>query len=226
MMAFASGFASLVMGCDDDGVDPIVTPPDTTPPDTTPPDTTPPDTTPPDTRNCQLPDTGVCVENDYHYCDRSADEERVIHCEDEFEGGVCGRIGPHHPVMQCLVPIGESCVRTGEDGTYVARCEGADTACAGFFADDAVCVAGVGTCSVANVSSCFGDHYVAGCINGQPRTWDCAALGGICGDEACIDLPEGAVCHDGKNTIARLRCADGLRCEQPSGAASGVCAPE
>jgi hypothetical protein len=88
----------------------------------------------------------------------------------------------------------------------------------------ATCATGVGTCTSADINTCFGDHIVWSCNWGQPVTFNCAAANSACddsSDEALCVGEAGAGC-DGD----LLLCAEGLVCSGATPESLGTCVDE
>lgn len=163
---------------------------------------------------CSHPTGGACDFDTLRYC--VGDSERTVQCDELFEGGTCRRVGI---TAWCHVPVGQECV-INEDAPVEAkeryvRCNHETGGCVADGIDEpAICQPNIGSCTASQVKSCLpgNQYYVFGCLDGQPRVYDCAAKGGRCSGGVCRDLEEGADCQIHSNTNRYMLCADDLKC--------------
>lgn len=169
---------------------------------------TDPDAPPAD---CDLPSGGLCDGTSLHYCEGT--KEKTIDCGEIYEQGRCAQAGL---AAQCQVPVGAPCVVDDEGTMRYPRCLGHNSAClAETLGGPYTCVADIGACNSSTIRACLpgNRYYVQGCLNSQPRVYDCVAMGGRCAGNGCIELPEGADCEtDAKASLKYLVCDTGLKC--------------
>lgn len=168
---------------------------------------------------CNHPTGGTCDYSLLRYC--VGNTEHTVDCEELFEGGTCRRVGV---TAWCHVPVGGVCI-VNEDAAPQAkeryvRCDHETGGCvADGVGEPAICQPNIGSCTAAQVKSCLpgNQYYVSGCLDGQPRVYDCAAKGGRCRDSACIELKEGADCQvESFGSKRHMVCDNGFTCKTES----------
>lgn len=163
---------------------------------------------------------GLCDGDTVVYCTgEGTATERVDSYECLGETPTCGEVAPGY--YDCAARIGERCVFQDAQGASYARvCDGVGASClVAPDGSDGTCRADVGTCVEPAAGStfaptCFGQVLAYDCYLEQVTGYDCAALGGTCGNQSCVNLPVGAPCAGDMFT-----CGSGLSCET---AADGV----
>lgn len=175
---------------------------------------------------CEHPTGGDCDETTLLHCVDG--KERKIECAEAFEGGTCRRVAL---TAWCHVPTGGVCIvddTGGDTRAHNARCDGKDEGCVNHGLNEpAICEQGLGTCSASQVRTCLpgNQYYVYGCLAGQPRAYDCIAMGGRCTQDACRELVEGSECQTDVLSGSRyMRCDTGLHCQGETDLSKwGVC---
>lgn len=181
---------------------------------------------------CTHPTGGTCDFSTLRYC--VGNTEHTVDCEEVFNGGTCRRVGV---TAWCHVPIGSVCiVKENEDASTDAkeryvRCDHETGGCvADGINEPAICQPNIGSCTAGQVKSCLpgNQYYVEGCLDGQPRVYDCAAMGGRCEGAACRRLQEGADCQVANlNTNRYMVCDTNLTCKGETDIAVwGTCVAE
>lgn len=179
---------------------------------------------------CDHPTGGDCDGAALLHCVNG--KERRIQCDDIFEDGTCRRVAL---TAWCHVPTGGECAIDGEGSdtrAHNARCDGSNAGCVHEdMSTSGTCVNSIGVCNAIDVKKCIpggNQYYVHGCLAGQPRVYDCKAMGGTCAQDACRGLKEGAECQTDIQISGRyMRCANDLRCEGETDLSRwGVCVPE
>lgn len=178
---------------------------------------------------CDHPTGGDCDETTLVHCVDGV--ERKIECGDVFENGTCRRVAL---TAWCHVPTGGVCIvddSGGDTRAHNARCGNTGEGCVNHGLDEpAICQPDLGTCTSNQVRSCLpgNQYYVYGCLAGQPRAYDCVAMGGRCTQDACRDLVEGSQCQTDLISGGRyMRCASHLDCVGETDLSKwGVCVPK
>lgn len=197
---------------------------------------------------CEFSQGGECSGHTLSYCS-STGKDRIVECDEVFENGICQRTGA---TAWCHVPLGKECIvntepidNSDEDGDdedddgiiptneararYV-RCDAEKGACVmDGYEEPAICTSGVPSCTASKVGQCLEDrYYVAGCLDGQPRAYDCEALGGHCAGSACRDIDEGSACQvKGFHRDRYMHCQSGYECKGDTDLDTwGTCVPE
>lgn len=222
LLLLACGSFGLLAACSESDVG--VAPPTFIPDADTGTDDT--DTTPPPP-SCDIPSGGECDGATLRYCENK--EVHTLECDQLFDRGYCRRAGLQ---AQCHVPTGDVCAVKDGSATRYARCQGSSSACVtDAFEGTYTCREDVGSCKNNEVGSCVenkNQYYLQGCINGQPRAYDCVAMGGRCAGTGCQDLPLGAICETNVSTaLHHLICDKSLKCEGATVTdLYGVCVPK
>lgn len=158
---------------------------------------------------------GLCDGSVVTFCDVTADELITYDCADRAtfpeETTQCTDVTDEWGV-DCTVAPGGECAFFTDDGDFVwapPLCRGTEPACLET-AEAFECVENAGTCVEADIGTCDGDTLVWSCAASQPFLIDCGSYGGTCSaaEEACVELPAGAICDD-----ALYQCAAGLDCQ-------------
>lgn len=153
-------------------------------------------------------------ESTLQYCQgEGTATETVVTLQCTGETPVCGNLNASY--AECTARVGERCVFPDSGGTpRPVGCDGPGSACLveADTNDDGVCRAAVGSCvdpapGASYAFTCFGGVLAYDCFEQQITGYDCAGMGGSCGDQACIGLPVGAPCAGDL-----LRCGSGLEC--------------
>lgn len=183
-----------------------------------------------DAEECPHRSGGECADNTLMYC--SNGKERIIECDEAFEDGICRRTGA---TAWCHVPLNHECVTNSDPDNEEARaryvrCNAPDGACVmNGYGEPAICRPNVDSCTASQVGQCIQHrYYVEGCLGGQPRAYDCEALGGTCAGSACRGMEEGTACQvKGFHSRRFMLCGDGLTCVGETDISRwGVCVPE
>lgn len=139
------------------------------------------------------------------------DEPAESQCDELFPNGTCQQTSQF---ATCVVPIGEACIIETEEGSDFARCAGNESGCSTDFENGYLCKEDLGRCITDDAGTCTeSGELIVGCLFGQPRTYDCNALGGICLGGACRQLPVDSPCDQRGLSSGQLRCSPDLDCD-------------